>query len=228
MSIKPQNISEQLVNIYNLLLDHYGVQHWWPADGPFEIIAGAILTQMTVWSNVEQALDNLKAHGLLTTAALYRIPASDLANLIYSTGFYNSKTRKLKSFVNWLHDCYDDKLEDLFSLSISCLREELLSVHGIGEETADSIILYAAKKPIFVVDAYTRRIIDRIGLCSTESSYSCFQELFMRNIPADAKMYNEYHALLVRHGKEKCRVHPACCGCCLSVICARQIDIERE
>jgi len=180
---------------------------------------------MTTWSNVEKAIGNLKSHGLLSPAALYRIPTHELADVIYSAGFYNSKARKIKFFVAWLHDQYDDSLDRLFSLSVLSLRRSLLEVYGIGEETADSITLYAAKKPIFVIDAYTRRIMQHIGICPEEDSYNSFQTLFMENLPVDEKMYNEYHALFVRHGKEKCHAHPDCSGCCLLAICSRQTGI---
>ena len=220
-----EDISERLLFIYDRLLQCYGAQHWWPADGDFEIVVGAILTQMTTWSNVEKAIDNLKSHNLLSPAALYQIPTSEIAEEIYSTGFYKSKARKIKAFVTWLHDYYNDSLDGLFTLPVLSLREILLSVYGIGEETADSIILYAARKPVFVVDAYTRRIMQRIGINPGGDSYHSFQALFMGNLPVNEKTYNEYHALFVRHGKERCRARPDCAGCCLSAICSHRNSI---
>ncbi len=197
----------------------YGPQHWWPAEESFEIIVGAILTQSAAWSNVEKAIGNLKSHGALSPAALRRLSRSELASLIYPSGYYNAKTLKLKSFAEWLGECYNDKLHELFDCDIPHLRQQLLTIHGIGEETADSIILYAAAKPVFVIDAYTRRIISRMGLVPGENSYAAYQAVFMDNLPRDVVLYNEYHALLVCLGKNVCRSRPLCPQCCLNDIC---------
>ncbi len=182
-------------------------------------MVGAILTQATAWLNVEKAIANLKAVKALSPQALRRLSLSDLATLIHPCGYYNTKARKLKSLAHWLGENYDDNLNKLFASTIAQLRQQLLSVWGVGEETADSIILYAADKPVFVIDAYTRRIISRIGLAPDNNRYTDYQALFMDNLPADAKLFNEYHALLVCLGKNVCRNHPLCSQCCLQNIC---------
>ena len=157
-----QPISQVLQNIYHQLMDAYGSQHWWPAEEPFEVMVGAILTQSAAWLNVEKAIANLKVAKALSPQALRQLSLSELATLIRPCGYYNAKARKLKSLVHWLGEHYEDDLSKLFANSTTQLRQQLLSIWGIGQETADSIILYAANKPIFVIDAYTRRIINRI------------------------------------------------------------------
>ena len=213
-------MSPDLLSIYKRLFAAYGEQHWWPGSDPFEIIVGAILTQQVTWKNVEKALAALKAANLLKPETLLLAPLDEVATLIRPTIYYNAKAKKLHSFLLFLKERHHGDLEDLFSLSITALREELLSVHGIGEETADSVILYAAGKPSFVIDAYTRRIVQRLGLISGTEKYAALRALFMENIPHDVKLYNEYHALFVRHGKERCRVRsPLCSGCPLGDMC---------
>jgi endonuclease-3 related protein len=214
------SLNHRLTEIYRLLLARYGPQHWWPADTPFEVIVGAILTQSAAWGNVEKAISNLKQARVMTPTSLRKLPLSKLAKLIYPSGYYNAKALKLKSFVEHLEETHQDSLEKLFSLDIHRLRSELLNIHGIGPETADSIILYAALKPIFVVDAYTRRIINRLELSPPRDDYASFQQLFMDNLPADEKLFNEYHALFVRHGKEVCKKVPLCERCCLKGLCS--------
>ena len=210
---------ETLLEIYHRLLSCYGPQHWWPADDAFEVIVGAILTQSAAWTNVEKAISNLKAAGALTAAALLAIPCDRLAALIRPSGYYNAKAKKLRAFVQRLESGYGGDLERLFTLDTIELRQELLTVHGIGDETADSIILYAARKPVFVIDAYTRRILRRLALGPSGDSYGAFQALFTENLPRDEGLYGEYHALLVRHGKEVCRKAPRCPVCCLRELC---------
>jgi len=217
-----QAISQVLLNTYQKLLAYYGPQHWWPAEEPFEVIVGAILTQSAAWTNVEKAITNLKEAGALTPKTLRELPSEEIASLIYPSGYYNVKTRKLKAFVNWLGRRYGDSLSDLFDSNFDDLRERLLNVYGIGEETADSIILYAADKPVFVIDAYTRRIIHRLGLKPLTETYAAYQTLFMEHLPSDSKLFNEYHALLVCLGKEVCRKKPVCERCCLNAT-GRQI-----
>jgi len=212
-------IREILREIYNCLYACYGPQHWWPADNPFEVIVGAILTQSAAWTNVAQAISNLKAANALTPAALHDLSIDRLAHLIYPSGYYNAKALKLKAFADRLHSRYNGDLGSLFSLDAATLRRELLSIHGIGEETADSIILYAARRPIFVIDAYTRRIMSRLGLAPAKDSYEAFQALFAENLPKDEGLFNEYHALLVCHGKGVCRKVPQCPRCCLRSRC---------
>jgi len=209
-------LKKTLPEIYRMLFARFGPQRWWPAPEPFEIIVGAILTQSTAWTNVEKAIANLKAAGKLSPEALRQLPEAELAALIRPSGYYNVKARKLKAFTDWFGEQYGDSLENLFSGDIDNLRRQLLGVYGIGEETADSIILYAGNKPVFVIDAYTRRIISRLGLSPKTDSYAAHQELFMSNLPPDAALFNEYHALLVRLGKDFCRKRPLCEGCCLN------------
>lgn len=213
------SVEKQLSRIYRRLSDKYGPQDWWPADGPFEVIVGAILTQSTAWSNVEKAVRNLKEAGALSPSALRLIPTDELAGLVRPSGYFNVKSRKLKAFVEHLGTVHDDSLERMFASDISGLREELLSIYGIGQETADSIILYAARKPVFVIDAYTHRIMDRLGLNPNTGSYRALQAVFMENLPPDEGVFNEYHALFVRHGKECCRKRPVCRDCCLADVC---------
>ena len=208
-----------LTDIYRRLLGRFGPQHWWPADEPFEVIIGAILTQSAAWGNVEKAIGNLRGAGALSSRALRKLPKAKLAKLVYPCGYYNAKALKLKAFALWLGNHYDDDLNALFALDAADLRQQLLSVHGIGQETADSVILYAAEKPVFVIDAYTRRIISRLGLSPQKESYSAYQALFMENLPPYTKLYNEYHALLVCLGKNVCRRRPLCRDCCLNDIC---------
>ncbi|MDI6815150.1 MAG: endonuclease [Dehalococcoidales bacterium] len=214
-----QPISQVLLNIYHQLMARYGPQYWWPAQEPFEIIVGAILTQSAAWSNVEKAIASLKAAKALSPAALRRLSLPEVARLIHPCGYYNAKALKLKSLAHWLGEYYDDNLGKLFANDTDHLRQQLLSVQGIGQETADSIILYAANKPIFVIDTYTRRIINRIGLAPVGNSYTAYQTLFMDNLPTDARLFNEYHALLVCLAKNVCRNRPLCQQCCLNNIC---------
>ena len=207
-----------LADVYHRLHEVYGPQRWWPADSVFEMIVGAILTQSAAWSNVEKAIANLKAAGALSAAALRDMPQEALAKLVYPSGYYNAKAAKLKAFVHHLAR-YDDDLTRLFDQDVARLREELLEIHGVGEETADSIILYPAKKPIFVVDAYTRRILERLGVEPAHRTYAGYQALFHAHLPSDVEMFNEYHALLVRLGKDICRKPPRCGECPLLEIC---------
>ncbi len=221
-----QSISQVLQDIYHQLMARYGPQYWWPAPEPFEIIVGAILTQAAAWSNVDKAIANLKSARALSPKALRQLPTPELAALIYPCGYYNAKALKLKSFAHWLGEYYDDNLDKLFASNADHLRPQLLSIHGIGQETADSIILYAANKPVFVIDSYTRRIINRIGRAPAGDSYTAYQALFMDNLPTDAGLFNEYHALLVCLAKNVCRRRPLCHQCCLNNICQFYINLE--
>jgi endonuclease-3 related protein len=204
--------------IYDRLFAAYGRQHWWPADGPFEVMVGAILTQSAAWRNVEKAIGGLKAAGALSPSAIRRLSVGELAQIIRPCGYFNAKAIKLKALVGWF-DGYGDDINSLYAADTDSLRRELLAVHGIGPETADSVLLYAADKPVFVIDAYTRRIFSRLGLLSQEESYDACQRLFTANLAADAALYNEYHALLVKLAKEACRKQPLCKDCCLNDIC---------
>ena len=218
MDIRKSDITDQLVLIYTYLFQHYGPQYWWPADGPFEMMVGAILTQSTSWTNVEKAIQNLKRTDLLTPAAIRGMDIDLLAALIHPSGYYHVKAKKLKSLSICL-GCCQDNLAELFTRDTQDLRLEFLSVFGIGEETADSILLYAAGKPVFVIDAYTRRIIDRVGIPVAGTKYSDYQRLFMFNMIPDFQLFREYHALLVQHGKTTCRKTPLCGKCGLVDIC---------
>lgn len=214
-----RTLKKALPDIYQRLLGRFGPQHWWPADESFEVIVGAILTQSAAWGNVEKAIVNLRGVGALSPRALRELPRPKLAALIHPCGYYNAKALKLKAFALWLGNHYDDDLDRLFALDADDLRQQLLAVHGVGPETADSIILYAAGKPVFVIDAYTRRIISRLGLAPEKEGYAAYQRFFMENLPSDAKLFNEYHALLVCLGKNVCRRQPLCAECCLGDIC---------
>jgi endonuclease-3 related protein len=214
------NAINNLNNIYQRLLACFGPQHWWPAETPFEVIVGAILTQSAAWANVEKAILNLKKASLLTHSSLRKVPQGELKGLIHSCGYYNMKARKLLSFVKWLHARFEGNLEKMFVEDGQSLRRELLEVYGIGEETADSILLYAGNKPVFVIDAYTRRIVDRLGLPVTGPNYRDYQRLFMSNLDTELTLFNEYHALLVALGKHCClKFNPRCEMCCLSDLC---------
>lgn len=208
-----------LSEIYAALMARYGAQHWWPADGPWEVMVGAVLTQQTTWANAEKAIAALKAAGALSPRALRRLPAAELARLIRSSLYHNAKAAKLKALASWLGERYQDDLAELFRKDTTTLRRELLSVYGIGEETADAIILYAAAKPVFVIDAYTRRILGRLGFKPAENTYRAYQVLFMSHLPGESGLFGEYHALLVRLGKEVCRPRPRCGECCLADRC---------
>lgn len=213
------NEKSLLEEIYRRLFDRYGPQHWWPGETPFEVMVGAVLTQSAAWTNVEKAIANLKSAGLMSPGALRERIPEEIAPLIRPAVYYNVKARKLKALVEYIGTACNDSLDKLFERNAERLRRELLDVWGIGEETADSILLYAANKPVFVIDAYTRRIIDRIGIGPENETYSGYQALFTNNLPAEVKLFNEYHALLVRLGKETCRRKPLCPACPLTDIC---------
>jgi endonuclease-3 related protein len=217
---KQTPISHKLLGIYDRLFAAFGPQHWWPAESPFEVMVGAILTQSTAWKNVEKAIANLKTAGALSPQVLRQLDLPNLAALIRPSGYYNAKARKLKAMAEWLGKYYGDDIAEMSAQNTATLREQLLAVYGIGPETADSIILYTANQPVFVIDAYTRRIFDRIGMVPEARTYAGYQAFFMNNLPADTKMFNEYHALLVQLGKEVCRKKkPLCRECCLRDLC---------
>jgi endonuclease-3 related protein len=204
---------DKLMQIYDLLYERFGPQHWWPGRTRFEIIVGAILTQNTNWTNVEKAITNLKAADRLTPHRLYEIEIHELAELIRPAGYFNIKAGRLKNFLDWLFDNYDGDLERLEGLSPGTMREQLLTIKGIGRETADSIVLYAYDKPVFVVDTYTCRVLGRHELIEAGADYEQVRDYFESNLPSDVKLFNEYHALFVRVGKEYCRPKPGCRGC---------------
>jgi endonuclease-3 related protein len=199
---------------YDALFAAYGPQRWWPGRTPFEVIVGAILTQNTSWSNVASALRNLRREKLLTPRSIEAVSQPRLARLIRSSGYFRQKAKKLKCFVRFLRMEYGGSLARMFRTPTSLLREKLLSVHGIGPETADSILLYAGQHPVFVIDAYTRRLLERHRLAIPADSYEDLRQLFERNLPREAALYNEFHALIVRTGKEHCRTDNPRCGEC--------------
>jgi len=208
-------ITQKLMDIYNVLYQHFGPQHWWPAETPFEITVGAILTQNTAWKNVEKAISNLKKAGFLEPKALYKLPLPYLAELIRPVGFFNLKAKRLKNFLEFLFKEYEGDLDRMFQEDTTTLREKLLKIRGIGPETADSILLYAGSKPTFVVDAYTKRIFSRHNLISEEADYEEIRSFFMDHLPENVALFNEYHALLVVLGKTYCRPKPLCEKCVL-------------
>jgi len=202
---------------FDALLAAYGPQHWWPGRTRFEIIVGAILTQNTSWANVERAIRNLRAARLLSPAAIRSAPSAKLALLLRPSGYFRQKTKTLKSFVKFLHDAHGGSLTRLFASPRQVLRDQLLSLRGIGPETADSILLYAGKHPVFVVDAYSRRILERHGLSLPRAHYEELRALFQASLPSDHQLFNEFHALIVHVGKNYCRPsNPRCSECSLS------------
>lgn len=206
-------MGNKLLTIYTTLFNHFGPQHWWPGDSPLEIMVGAVLTQNTNWTNVSRAIDNLKQDDLLSLEMLSALPVDVLAEKIRPSGYYNLKAGRLKNLLSFICE-NGGSLDAFFDSDLTSLRARLLSVKGIGPETADSIILYAARQPIFVVDAYTYRIFYRHGIIPEEATYHEIQELFMESLPDDVALYNEYHALLVRLGKEFCKKSKPLCESC--------------
>jgi endonuclease III related protein len=208
------SIGRRLQDIYDRLLDHFGPQQWWPADSAFEVMVGAVLTQNTNWQNVTVAIERLRQGDFLSFERLSAISETELAELIRPSGYYNVKARRLLNLLQMIAESYDGSLQRLLDDEISMAREKLLAVTGIGEETADSILLYACGQPIFVVDAYTYRICSRHQLIGEECDYQSLQELFMDNLPRDALFFNEYHALLVMTGKHYCKKKVPLCEQC--------------
>lgn len=212
MTTRP-NHRKVLLEIYDRLYSHFGSQHWWPGDTPIEIAVGAILTQNTNWGNVEKAITNLKKGKKLSVRALHVISHRKLASLIRPTGYFNIKADRLKHFIDFLADHYNGSMKRMKAEEPLLLREKLLGVKGIGPETADSILLYALEKPVFVIDAYTKRILLRHKLVSEKAAYHDLQDMFYENLPRDVKLFNEYHALFVMLGKDYCRPKSRCEGC---------------
>lgn len=238
------DISDQLMTIYTKLKQHFGCRKWWPADSPFEVCVGAILTQNTSWKNVVLAIDNLKNNSAMDCEAIYRMPIDDLARIIRPAGYFNVKASRLKNFINLLYEKYDGNLDALFKLSaqqplgaakpypeplqkcrnghqkskisphhIETLRNELLSVNGIGKETADSMILYAAGMPIFVVDVYTRRVLSRHSIIAEKADYDQIQSIFHSGLATDTMLFNDFHAQFVAVGNKYCGKKPKCGEC---------------
>ena len=206
--------------VYERLLARYGAQGWWPADSPFEVMAGAVLTQATAWTNVEKAIDNLRAADALSPRAVREMDAADLEALIRPSGFFRVKARRLRALCAFIGERFADDIEAMAREPAEALRREMLGVEGVGEETADDILLYALGFPIFVVDAYTRRLFHRLGASAEDARYADLQRLFHAALPRDAALFNEYHALIVRHAIARCRKRaPLCEGCPLSDAC---------
>lgn len=208
------SIKKDLLKIYHSLCKEFGPRHWWPGDTRLEIIVGAILTQNTAWTNVEKAISNLKKEGLLNIRGLSNIPEKRLAKLIRPSGYYNIKARRVKEFLKFLNTCYNGSINRMLQDELYTLRGKLLGIKGIGQETADSILLYAGQKPIFVVDSYTKRIFSRHGFIDKDADYSQVQSLFMKNLPEDVQLFNEFHALIVELGKSVCKSKEPLCNRC--------------
>ncbi|TNF55589.1 endonuclease III domain-containing protein [bacterium] len=209
-----------LMEIYRRLYRAFGPQHWWPGETPFEVAVGAVLTQNTSWGNVEKAIENVKQKKALRSSSLHRMRHKELAKLIKPAGYFNIKAKRLKEFLNFLVYQYKGSMEAMKEVDTDLLRKELLGVHGIGPETADSILLYALQRPVFVIDAYTRRVLLRHGLVTENVTYDELQKIFHTNLAADTVLFNEYHALFVRLGKDYCRTRPRCEVCPLHPLLA--------
>jgi endonuclease-3 related protein len=203
----------KIIEIYHKLYHAFGPQHWWPGDSPFEIAVGAILTQNTNWANVEKAIASLKIKRALSAKGIHEMKTEKLALFIRPAGYFNVKARRLKAFIHFLINDYHGSMGRMKNEKLDTLRTKLLNVHGIGPETADSILLYALDKPVFVIDAYTKRVLSRHSVINHDESYERIQDLFHETLKRDTELFNEYHALFVRLGKTYCRKKPLCDGC---------------
>jgi endonuclease III related protein len=210
-----------LLRLYGRLRAHHGHADWWPGETPFEVCLGAILTQNTAWTNVERALGVLRSRGLLTYQTLAALPVDELAPLIRASGYFNVKARRVRAFLDFLGATYGGRVEGMSAEEPRVLRAQLLAVPGIGRETADSIALYAVGLPLFVVDAYTRRLFARLGLLRGTEDYDVIAGLFVRHLPTDVDLYNDYHAQIVLLAKDICRPRPVCSACPLTRLCPR-------
>jgi len=199
------------MELYTRLYDAYGPQHWWPAETPFEVVVGAVLTQNTSWKNVEKAITNLKQSNQLDLKKILRLDQAQLAEFIHPSGYYNIKAKRLKNVCSWLADA--GGMDRLAKLSTASLRDGLLQVNGIGPETADDILLYGWDRPVFVIDTYTRRLLTRLNLINGNEDYEILRSGFEHTLDRDPALYNEYHALIVRHAKLKCTLAPDCVHC---------------
>jgi endonuclease-3 related protein len=200
--------------VYRRLLDAFGPQHWWPGETPFEVVVGAVLTQNTNWQNVEKAIRNLREADVLEPIALYNVPVEELEELIRPAGYFRIKSHRLRSLLEFVVERYEGSLDAMFQTSLDVLRSQLLEVHGIGPETADSILLYAGNLPIFVIDAYTHRVFSRHGWIDFDADYHQLQDYVQSSIPQEIPLYNEFHALIVRLGKDFCRKSSPKCETC--------------
>lgn len=204
---------KDFLKIYRRLRRHFGHRHWWPGDTPFEVIVGAVLTQNAAWTNVEKAIKNLKEKNKLSMTAIRNLPHSELAELIRPAGYFNVKAQRLKNVIHFIWDRYEGNLGLMFNKKTSELREELLQINGVGQETADSILLYAGNKASFVIDAYTRRIFERHRFLKGNETYETIQRMFMGLLPKRSHLYKDYHAQIVETGKNYCRTAPRCNAC---------------
>ncbi len=198
---------------FNRLLERYGPQHWWPGEGPLEILVGTVLVQNTNWRNVEKAIDNLREAGVMTPEKLFALDPEELSELIRPAGYYQVKTKRLRNLLRLVVEQYDGALEAMFAGDMHALREELLGVNGVGPETADCILLYVGNFPKFIADGYAMRVAARHGWIEFEADYHALQDFFESRLPAEAPLFNEYHALLVKVGKEHCKTKPICTDC---------------
>jgi len=214
-----------LRNVFRSLHRHHGPQHWWPGDSRFEVMVGAVLTQNTAWINVERAIANLKRARALTPQAIVRAPVARLASWLRPSGYFNVKAKRLRHLCRWV--VQEGGVRALARLGTHELRAALIAVYGIGPETADDILLYAFHRPVFVVDAYTRRIFARFGIIRGDEGYETLRHLFETALGPDTDLFNEYHALIVRHGKDVCRSKPRCENCCLARTCRAQVSAGR-
>jgi endonuclease-3 related protein len=203
----------RLLRLYDALLTHFGPQRWWPGESAFEVAVGAILAQHTAWTNVERAIAVLKTQGLLTPERLRDLPETRLARLIRPAGTFTVKARRLKAFLDFLWERYRGRVGRMARVPLGELRSEILSVPGIGPETADAILLYAVGRPVFVADAYARRVLARHRLVTPDTDYERLRDFFERHLPGDPALFNEYHALFVAAGKRYCRAEPRCWEC---------------
>lgn len=213
---------------YEKLFAAYGPQNWWPGETKFEILVGTVLVQNTAWRNVEKAIANLRDGGVLSPKKLHALPIVELSELIRPAGYYQVKAKRLRNLLELVVEQYDGDLDAMFSGPQDVLREELLAVNGIGPETADAILLYVGEKPAFVVDTYAHRVLARHGWVEYEADYHAIQDQFVRELPAEPRLYNEYHALLVKVGKEHCKTAPQCDGCPLQEMLPESGPIQRE
>jgi endonuclease-3 related protein len=217
---------EGLLAVFRAFQSGYGPQGWWPGETPFEVMVGAVLTQNTAWVNVERGLAALTRRIPLTVEAIMSLPIEELAELIRPVGYFNVKARRLRAFCSALVD--QGGIGGLAALPTPELRRRLLAVHGVGPETADDMLLYAFERPVFVVDAYTRRVFARLGLLRGDEGYETIRHAFERALGPDVALFNEYHALIVRHGKDVCRTRPRCGGCCLRSLCPSAESFQGE
>lgn len=219
--------NSKLLEIYYCLLNKYGHRDWWPSESDFETIIGAILTQNVSWKNAKLAINNLKNSDYLDLYKLQEIEEKEIADLIKSSRFYNQKAKKIKVIVNFIIQNYNGNIESMSKENIHILRIKLLNLWGFGEETVDSIILYACNLPIFVIDSYTKRIFSRLGYVNYNISYSQMQDFFMKNLPEDVYLYNDFHAQIVHLGNICCKKQPLCKECPLEKVCNYSVEYSK-